>query len=520
MIAVSASQMRSIEQNIIQNHQIPSMTLMRTAGTALADVAETLFSWDKTFSVAVFAGKGNNGGDGLIAAQVLHQRNRRKVKIYLTVSPDSLSGDALNAWNELDPEIPWTTEMPCADDLKNAMILDCLLGTGFHGSPQEPVRSWIVLANSLNCPVVSADLPSGMNPDTGIVEDISVRADFTVSFGALKKGLLLGDAPAFCGKLLVCDLGIPHSCFAGLPDTVEYTSAEEIAPLIRPLDADTHKFKRGHAVIAGGSADYPSAPLLTAEAAMRSGAGIATLFLPDSAPVYCVPPRALILRRAETTRPGYFTASSADWIFRTKPSVLVVGMGIGLAPETSFFLEQILQKAACPVLLDADALTLIARNPDLQNILCRPERSFPVVITPHEGEMARLETAFGLDASLSRMDRAKKMAQKLNGIVVLKGPRTVVSAPDGRCSLNLSGSPCLATAGSGDILAGMIAGQICALKAHLFDACRTGVCLHGKIGEPELGQLPCSGLIADDFLPRIPQAFLKTVNRVLRNIHD
>ena len=498
MKAVTGTLMRSIEASAFQQGLADSWTLMKRAGEALAVEAEAFR--DKGTFFAVLAGKGNNAGDGFIAAKTLFEHGCR-VRIFHTSPADELKGDALRAWNDLPPEIERRQELHTAD-LKGAIVIDALLGTGFYGKLREPWLHWINLLNYLNVPVVSADLPSGLDADDGEVRGgTAVHADVTVTFAYPKTGMLSGQGPSCCGRIRVIDIGLP----AETDDTVERfvpcTGLADVRRRLKPFEFDTYKQKRGHVAVFGGSSDYPSAPFLTAEAALRAGAGLVTVYVPESMEIVCNPPKALIVKRLPDDGNGVFSAKSAEAL-SLPPNVAAVaaGMGMNTANETVPFLKKLMAVTQCPLLLDADALNLIAKRPILLH-----ELGTATIVTPHEGEMKRIEAAIGLPSSRGRIERADALAKFTALHVVLKGVRTVVTSPHGDYALNLSGSPVLATAGSGDILSGIIA-ALAANSLSLFDAAKDSVFIHGLLGEldaPFAGR----GLIADDLLARIPAAF-------------
>jgi len=498
MKAVSGTLMRSVEASAIQRGLADSWAMMARAGEALAREAAAFCECGTFF--AVLAGKGNNAGDGFVAAKSLYEMGF-PVRIFHTSPASELKGDALRAWNELPEEIERRTELHAAD-LKGAIVIDALLGTGFSGTLREPWLHWINLLNYLNVPVISADLPSGLDADDGEVRGgAAVRADVTVTFAYPKTGMLAGRGPALCGRIRVIDIGLTAETDDEVERFVPCTGLDDVRARLNPLEFDTYKQKRGHVAVIGGSGDYPSAPFLTAEAALRAGAGLVTVYLPESMEIVCAPPKALIVKRLPDDGNGVFSAKSAEAL--TLPpnvSAIAVGMGMNTAEETVPFLRQLMASAECPLLLDADALNLISKHPSLLH-----ELGVPTVITPHEGEMKRLEAAIGLQPGRSRVERAEALAKFTALHVVLKGVRTVVMSPHGDYALNLSGSPVLATAGSGDILSGFIA-ALAASSENLFDAAKDGVFLHGLLGEmnvPFAGR----GIIADDLLERIPAAF-------------
>ena len=453
MKAVSGTLMRSIEASAIQLGQVDSWPLMKRAGKALAREAAQFR--DRGAFFAVLAGKGNNAGDGFGAAKKLHEAGLR-VKIYHTSPETEFKGDALRAWNELPPEIERKQELHAAD-LKGAIVIDALLGTGFYGKLREPWLHWINLLNYLNVPVISADLPSGLDADDGEVRGgAAVHADVTVTFAFPKTGMLTGRGPALCGRIRVIDIGLPDETDDTVTRFIPCTGLADVKRHLKPLEFDTYKQRRGHVAVFGGSRDYPSAPFLPAEAALRAGAGLVTVYVPESMEIVCNPPKALIVKRLPDDGNGVFsTKSAAALSLPPNVSAIAVGMGMNTADETMPFLKKLMASAQCPLLLDADALNLIAKRPVLLH-----ELGTATVITPHEGEMKRLEAAIGLPSARSRIERADAMARFTALHIVLKGVRTVVMSPHGDYAINLSGSPVLATAGIGDILSGIVAALV------------------------------------------------------------
>ena len=501
MKAVSGTHMRSIEAAAIQQGLVDSWAMMTVAGEALAREAAAFHDCGTFY--AVLAGKGNNAGDGVIAAKALFERGYQ-VRIFHTCPASEFKGDALRAWSQLPDGIERATELHAAD-LRGAIVIDALLGTGFGGTLKEPWLHWINLVNYLDLPVIAADLPSGLDADDGEVRGgAAIRADLTVTFGFPKTGMLTGQGPALCGRIRVVDIGLSDETDEALMRIVPCTGLADVRRsfALHPVEFDTYKQKRGHVAVVGGSRDYPSAPFLTAEAALRAGAGLVTVYVPASMEIVCAPPKALIVKRLPDDGNGVFSARSAEAL-NLPPNVsgVAVGMGMNTAENTVPFLRKLMTSAQCPLLLDADALNMIAKHPDLLH-----ELGTATVVTPHEGEMKRLETALGLTTvGRNRVERAEALARFTALHVVLKGVRSVVMFPNGHYVLNLSGSPVLATAGSGDILSGIVAALAPASNS-LFTAAKHGVFLHGLLGEldaPFAGR----GLIADDLLTRVPRAF-------------
>ncbi|MBO7089380.1 MAG: NAD(P)H-hydrate epimerase, partial [Lentisphaeria bacterium] len=362
MKAVSGTHMRSIEAAAIQQGQVDSWAMMTIAGNALSREAETFHGRGAFY--AVLAGKGNNAGDGFVAAKALFERGYR-VKIFHTCPASEFKGDALRAWSQLPDGIERAAELHAAD-LHGSIVIDALLGTGFSGTLKEPWLHWINLVNYLNLPVIAADLPSGLDADDGEVRGgTAVRADVTVTFGYPKTGMLTGRGPELCGRIRVVDIGLPDE----LPDApgmriVPCTGLADVrrSLALHPVEFDTYKQKRGHVVVIGGSRDYPSAPFLTAEAALRAGAGLVTVYVPASMEIVCAPPKALIVKRLPDDGNGVFSARSAEALeLPPNVSAIAAGMGMNTAEETVPFLRMLMASAQCPLLLDADALNLIAK---------------------------------------------------------------------------------------------------------------------------------------------------------------
>ena len=500
MKAISGTHMRSIEAAAIQQGLVDSWTMMTIAGEALAREAAAFHDCGSFY--AVLAGKGNNAGDGFVAAKALFECGYR-VRIFHTCPASEFKGDALRAWSQLPDGIECATELHAAD-LRGSVVIDALLGTGFSGTLKEPWLHWINLVNYLNLPVIAADLPSGLDADDGDVRGgTAVRADVTVTFGYPKTGMLAGHGLELCGRIRVVDIGLPDDTDEAVMRIVPCTGLADVrrSLSLHPVEFDTYKQKRGHVAVIGGSRDYPSAPFLTAEAALRAGAGLVTVYVPASMEIVCAPPKALIVKRLPDDGSGVFSAKSAEALdLPPNVSAVAAGMGMNTAEETVPFLWKLMASAQCPLVLDADALNLIAKHPDLLH-----ELGTATVITPHEGEMKRLEAAIGLKSGQKRVERAEALAKFTALHVVLKGVRTVVMSPNGLYALNLSGSPVLATAGSGDILSGIVA-ALAPASDSLFTAAKNAVFVHGLLGEldaPFAGR----GVIADDLLTRIPGAF-------------
>ena len=500
MKTFSAEQMRELDRRTIHEYGIAGILLMENAGAAL--VRETLHfsSKIKDPEFLILAGKGNNGGDAFVAARLLFEK-RYPVELLMAARPDELSGDAAEAFDSIPQKLKEQIQFEFDPTLihENTIIIDGLLGTGCKGAPREPFAAWIRMINESGCPVIAIDIPSGLNADDGSAE-LCVTADLTVTMAGVKTGMLLGKGPNACGRIRVADIGIPKEYLDEAGGNLPVFTMKDAAELLRREPFDVFKNRRGHLAVIGGSRDYPHAPLLSAEAALRTGAGLVTAALPDSVRLSCNPPKALILRFLKDSGLGFFSADSlagVEEVIENK-TALAAGPGFSVHPESLDVLELLLRSGK-PLVLDADALNLLAKKPELAELT-----SAPLILTPHPGEMRRLQEAFDLDPEESREDQACSLASSCNAVVLLKGSRTVIGAPDGRYSINLSGCGALATAGSGDVLTGII-GAFLTQGFEAWDAARLGAYLHGLCGEIAL-PFGSRGVIADDLPGMIPQA--------------
>ena len=489
MKIISVTAMRRLEKRWMESHRSPGYELMERAGRAAAEIINQEYTG---FTRAVLlVGGGNNGGDALATAPRLDL----PVEIFALRPLNQLTGEAAEAARRLPDSLPVRAaeRLTAADFRPGDLIIDGLLGIGYNGAPlRSEVRTAIQAANASGSPIVALDLPSAVAGDTGEIpaDGTAIRADLTITFGHPKRGLFLKAGPACRGKLRVADIGL------GDPDEFESVECYALSDAVRlqPRPAfDTHKNRRGRLLIVAGSRQYRGAARLAALGALRSGAGLVRLL--SVAPVL-QPPAALIFRELESAA-GVLPPDtlSANVDFTAASDALVAGPGLGGASV------ELLQSALDfpgAVLLDADALNLAAAHPDGWR---RRDR---LVITPHPGEAHRLAQAFGLPEPSDRAEFAAVLAAGLGAVTVLKGAGTVVAAPDGRISINTSGTSDLGTAGSGDVLSGAV-GAVLATGMEAYEAARFGVFLHGLAGE-----IGGAGLIADD-LPVLLGNVLKII---------
>jgi len=475
-------------------------SLMVAAGGALAEVvAERVPKGD----LVVVAGPGNNGGDGWVAARILHAAGR-KVRVASLVTPDSLVGEAAAAAKlAIDAGVAWEhADSPARLDFSGvAGIVDALLGIGATGAPRPDVAAWVEALNASDAELICADIPTGVNADTGAVEGVVVHADVTVTFGAVKRGLVLYPGAGYVGDLIVADIGIGFE-FAAPASAPEIWTAEEYAALVPSPAPDVHKNQRGRVLVVAGSGTYPGAAILAARGAARAGAGYVTLAVPEaivnvaqghlvSIPVVGLP----------SGRTGAFLSAALERLLRLARDfdAVVIGPGLTLADGAVVTARGLVKRLPIPIVVDADGLNALV---DERGIL--DARTAPTVLTPHPGELGRLLSVTTADVQRDRISSSAEMASSMH-TVVLKGAGTVISG-SGRQVINMSGTPALATAGTGDVLSGVI-GALLANGLDPLDAGALGAYIHGRAGEAAASVLTPLCVTAEDVLEYLPTAF-------------
>lgn len=465
----------------------PGIELMERAGAAVAEVA--LRRVGAGALIAIVCGPGNNGGDGFIAARVLRERGMR-VEVTLLGAAETLAGDAAIAFTRWGgPILPVAALGQQVPDL----YIDALFGAGLTRPLAGDAAEAVAFMNAAGRPIIAVDVPSGLSGDTGRAEGPVVQASETVTFFRMKPGHLLQPGRALCGPVMVADIGIPVEAL----DPIGSKAFRNEPALWRELwphhTADTHKFRRGAvAVVAGGIAGV-GAPRLSGRAALRIGAGLVTILCePEALSAHAARGPDALMQRA-------IPDAEALKAFLEDPRIAVAVAGPALGFEArAVQMVKGLADSDRSIVLDADALTLLA-DPLGGVAALLSQRSAPAVLTPHEGEFVRL---FGREPAIadeaSKLERARKAAALAGAVVVYKGADTVIAAPDSRAAINATGSAALATAGSGDVLAGLIGGLL-AQGMPAFEGACAAVWLHGRAGE-QLGL----GLIADDLPEAIP----------------
>jgi len=467
----------------------PGFSLMLSAGQAVAEAAMALV---EEGPIVVVAGRGNNGGDGFVAAAELAARGR-EVSVILLCERDSLQGDAASAargWKH--PVLPFNPQAIG----KPALIIDALFGAGLDRPVKGDPADMIEAINANGAPVLAVDLPSGVNGTSGAVMGTAVRATETVTFFRQKPAHLLLPGRLHCGRVRVADIGIDAKVLGEIaPRTSENTPDAWHGAFPVP-QVDGHKYARGHTIVVSGDIAATGAARMSARGALRAGAGLVTLATPrDALAVNASALTAVMVRAIDTV------VEFAEWLGDKRLNACVIGPGAGVGDRTCDFVLTALA-AQRHLVLDADALTSFAGAPDRLFEAIKATSDPQVVLTPHEGEFPRLFSDISnKHPGRSKLERVRAAAERAGAVVLLKGPDTVVAAPDGRATIAANAPPWLATAGAGDVLSGMIAGML-AQGVPAFEAASIGVWMHGEAAR-EAGP----GLIAEDLSETLPAVF-------------
>lgn len=534
MKLATAEQMKTMDARAIQDMGIPSTLLMERAAQGILEAvlslsektaspaARELAITGETYAfrrgvpcgvkrAAVFVGPGNNGGDGTAAARLLIQRGWT-VRVFLAGSRAKLTADHLEMTRRLaetggtledfDPD----SEDQASFTMGADVIVDALFGVGLNSPLREPGRSAVDLINRSSAPVVAADIPSGIEADTGRVLGSAVNAAVTVTFSMAKPGLFVGKGAIHAGRVIIHDIGIPREAKEGIDFPAEAVTADMVRGWLPERPADGHKGNFGKVYALAGSVGYTGAPVMATKAAMRTGAGLVYLDVAeDIYPIVAakcdeVMPRPVPL----PTHEGCVSMEVLNEILEhiAPCSAALVGPGFHESPETADLLYGIMEHVNCPIVLDAGGLNLAAQHMDMVDA-----RYAPLVLTPHDGEFARL----GGDLSHGdRLGEARRFAKAHGCVLVLKGHATIVAHPDGRALVNTTGNSGLAKGGSGDVLSGMVLALL-GLGMEPFYAAAAAVYLHGLAGDMCAAELGEWGMLPTDVIEKIPFAIRKVL---------
>jgi ADP-dependent NAD(P)H-hydrate dehydratase / NAD(P)H-hydrate epimerase len=489
---LTADEMRSIDAWAIQEQGVPSLELMEAAGRGVAEAAAELASSKRA---AVVCGKGNNGGDGLVVARLLAEMGF-EVDAPLLWPPEELSGDArVNL--ERFPAARHAEGGELAAALRGAgVVVDSIFGTGFAGAPRGPAAAAIEGINASPAPVVATDVASGVNASSGEVEGSAVQADATVTFHAPKLGHWIAPGKTHTGELRVAPIGVPE----GAPtEAAAGLIGPEVLALAPDREAGSTKFSSGQVVVVGGSRGLTGAVCLSSLAAIRSGAGYATVAVPADLEHIFEVKLTEVMSVGCASREGRLRRAASEQVLGVteQAAAVVLGPGIGRDDGTRDLVRELAQRIEAPLVIDADGLNAHAKR--LGSLL---ERGYPTVLTPHEGELGRLLDVESEKVKAKRLAHAREAAALSGTIVVLKGDDSIVTDGE-RVAVNPVSSPSLATAGTGDVLSGMIAALV-ARGLDPFAGTCAAVLAHSRAGRAAAERVGTNSVIAGDVIDSIP----------------
>jgi len=477
---LSRAQIRAFDAYAIQKCRVPSLLLMENAGRGATDVLvrELLGGDPDGARVVVVCGTGNNGGDGLVVARHLLARGADPAVVLLgdatRLSPDARAN--LDVWRGLGGEAheiaPGASFSPLNEALSDAdAAVDALFGTGLDRPIDGLLADAVRAVNESEAPCLAVDVPSGLDADTGAELGVAIEARATATFAHHKLGLLTPSGALRAGRIHVVDIGVPGALVAHVGSSGQLLEKSDVAAWVAPRSPGEHKSGAGHVAVIAGSPGKIGAPQLAARGALRAGAGVATIATwPEAARAIEAHILEAMTARIDPERAG----ESLDSVLAGKHAV-VVGPGFGLGDDARAAIEHVVASWDGPIVIDADALTTFAGRPSV--LMAAKE----AILTPHPGEAARLLGRTAAQIEGNRFHAARELAAATGAIVVLKGAHTIIAAADGRLVISPIACPALATAGSGDVLGGIIAGLACSLSP--FDAACAGVMLHAEAGE-------------------------------------
>jgi len=516
MMIVTTEQMRELDRRTSDEFDIKGEVLMERAGNGVAmlvrRMAEVAGFMNPT--IHLIAGRGQNGGDAFVAARLLKESGYQ-VEVWLAARINQVSGDALIHYGRMKQSGVEAYEIPTVEDWQlmikdsfySEIVVDGVLGTGLSGPARGPAAAAIqyIRARSQDSLIVSIDIPSGLNGDTGLAEGDAVIADLTATIGLPKIGLVAQSAVDNVGTLDVIDIGIPEELIEDITPTrdLEFIHLFDLKPLFKRRRRDSHKGDYGHVLVVGGSRLHTGAPALCSRAALRSGAGLVTAVVPACLQTAMISdtPELMVWAGSESAD-GTLDVTNVKWLTANldRFNALIIGPGLSISDGTKQLVEWVMENARVPVVLDADAINICANNPEWFK-----KTKAPLVLTPHPGELARLLHVTTADVQQDRNAAIQRAIDLTGATVILKGAGTLIAAPGKSTQVNLNGNPGMATAGSGDVLAGILGGLL-AQKFAPYDAARCAVFAHGRAGDYGSWRRCQAGLLAGDIIEELPYA--------------
>ena len=507
MYLVTASEMQQMDRQTIESFGIPGRVLMENAGRGATRVLFEQFDNIIDKKVGVVAGRGNNGGDGFVIARYLAQKGS-DVTVYLLAESASVKGDAAANLKLLLPLNVPVVEMPDEQSflahktgiLHQEIWIDALLGTGLKSDVKGYFKKIIEFINDLSKPVFSVDIPSGLNSDTGQVCGACIRAQATATFAFAKTGHILFPGAEYTGYLEIIDIGIPDHIAKNIRPKQHLLTPERIRTF-KPRFPDAHKGTTGHVLVVSGSVGKTGAAAMTAMSAMRAGAGLVTLAIPESLnPVLETQVLEAMTYLLPETENGIIGESAFNKIMDllAGKNCLAIGPGLGQTAETKKLVHRIIKESPVTIVIDADGLNNLAGNTEILK-----KAKAPLILTPHPGEMARLIDSTADSVQKDRITCARKFAKKFNVHIILKGAKTIIAHPEGNIFINPTGNPGMASGGMGVVLTGIIAGLV-AQGFSPESAAHTGVYLHGAAADMLAENIGPFGYLATEVMNAIP----------------
>ncbi len=498
----SVDQMRAMDRTAIEQYGIEEELLMENAGQAACTVVQNMGPVAGR-RILIFCGLGNNGGDGLVLARKLHSL-AAEVQVYLLGDPHRFTGAArlnLDIVRRLPLNMGQLTscdtlaaELACCDT-----VVDAIFGTGLSREISGLHKQVIELINASGKPVLSLDIPSGVAGDTGQVAGTAVQSTATITFGLPKIGNLLYPGYGLCGTLHVSHISFPLA----LTEDEQLQAAINQPPPLPPRDATGHKGSFGQALFIAGAANYLGAPRLAAMSFLKAGGGYSRLAAPETiVPYLSMQAGEVVFVPQKTTPSGSIALSNRDALLELAASqdFAVIGPGLSLEPQSQQLVRELVAALEIPLLIDADGINALCEKPEILQ-----KRNAPTVLTPHLGEMSRLTGKSIAEIEQDKVSVLRQAAAKLQAVIVLKGPHTLIGSPDGQIFINLSGNSGMGSAGTGDTLTGTIAAAFC-LGLPFVEAVCKGVLLHGLAGDLAAEALGEDGMTAGDILDYLPKA--------------
>jgi len=514
MKIVTGPEMQSLDRRTITEAHIPSAVLMERAGEGIVGYLEEIYGSARGKTITILCGKGNNGGDGLVVARLLHRR-RARVHVVLLTPITELSRDATTMHRRLVRVAgrTATVRFRSTDQTRplltsSDILVDALLGTGLSSEVTGTYREAIELMNGSGKPIIAIDLPSGVHADSGAILGRAIRATLTITLGLPKLGLYVGAGIDQAGAIRVVDIGIPSAYVDDIESRTLLLTSDSAFKALPERRLSAHKGTFGHAGVIAGSVGKTGAAALAAQAALRVGAGLVTVATPSSVnDVLEAKLLEVMTLPLQETKARTLARSGLDRVvaFIQARTAIAIGPGLSTHPETVELVQSLMKYLDRPSVLDADALNALTGRVSLLT-----ECQTPPILTPHPGEMARLEIdATTQSVNADRIGTARRFARERGVFVVLKGARTVIARPDGLVAICPTGNPGMATAGTGDVLTGMIVGLL-AQGVSTWDAACAATYFHGSAGDLAAQQLGQAGMLASDLIAKIPYALQRT----------